>query len=176
MAYYQTKNSDLGKFLRVLENGKCWYIICPFGLFYGYLVYCVAICYILWLCIWYIFPVLVRCTNKDLATLVTRGVGDVMLLIFILFKIFLGPMPLYVKINHTSNRNWVNLHHMFALYSLKKLWLDSNPNLQFLRQMRWPFGHAARAACGEIVLTRLWVLLLLACIVSTNLVRMPKFW
>jgi hypothetical protein len=30
-------------------NGRCWYIICPFGLFHDYTVYFVAIWYILWL-------------------------------------------------------------------------------------------------------------------------------
>jgi hypothetical protein len=48
--------------------GKCWYILWPFGIFYGYLGY--------FMTIWYIFcsfgtfcPVLVLCTNKNLATL-----------------------------------------------------------------------------------------------------------
>jgi purine-cytosine permease-like protein len=30
-------------------NGRCWYILWPFGLFYIHLVYYVAILYILWL-------------------------------------------------------------------------------------------------------------------------------
>jgi hypothetical protein len=38
-----------------------WYILCPFGIFYGHLVYFVVI--------WTIFPVLVRCSKKNLATL-----------------------------------------------------------------------------------------------------------
>jgi hypothetical protein len=49
-------------------NGRCLYIICPFGLFYGYLVYFVALWYILWLFGIY-FPVMVCCTTKNLATL-----------------------------------------------------------------------------------------------------------
>jgi hypothetical protein len=48
MANFQTKNPDLGKFFRVF-NRRCWYIIWPFGLSHSYLVYCVAIWYILWL-------------------------------------------------------------------------------------------------------------------------------
>jgi hypothetical protein len=51
MAYYQTKNPDLGKFQRVLQwkifVGR--YITWPFDLLYGYLVYFVAIWYMLWL-------------------------------------------------------------------------------------------------------------------------------
>jgi hypothetical protein len=39
-----------------------WYILRPFGIFYGYLVY--------FLVIWYIFDVLVCCSKKNLATLV----------------------------------------------------------------------------------------------------------
>jgi hypothetical protein len=42
-----------------------WYILCPFGLFYGHLLYVVAII----LVIGYIFPVLVCCTKKNLAAL-----------------------------------------------------------------------------------------------------------
>jgi hypothetical protein len=42
--------------------------IWPFGLFYGYFVYFVAIWYILWLFDMF-FPVLVCCTKKNLATL-----------------------------------------------------------------------------------------------------------
>jgi hypothetical protein len=38
-----------------------WPILCPFGIFCGHLVYFVSI--------WYIFPVLVGCTKKNLAAL-----------------------------------------------------------------------------------------------------------
>jgi hypothetical protein len=48
--------------------GKCWYILWPFGIFYGYLGYFMTIWYIL--CSFGTFcPVLVLCTNKNLATL-----------------------------------------------------------------------------------------------------------
>jgi hypothetical protein len=55
------------------------------GTFYDHLVYFAAICYTLWpfgifcgnlvyfMVIWYIFPVLVCCTKKNLATLVRCG-------------------------------------------------------------------------------------------------------
>jgi hypothetical protein len=39
-----------------------WSILRPIGIFYGHLVY--------FLVVWYIFPVLVCCTKKNLATLV----------------------------------------------------------------------------------------------------------
>jgi hypothetical protein len=42
-------------------NRRCWYILCPFGRFCGHLVH--------YLVIWHIFPVLVCCDKKNLATL-----------------------------------------------------------------------------------------------------------
>jgi hypothetical protein len=61
VVYFQTKNINLGKFLRALE-WKGWYILWlfvmllrPFGIFYGHLVH---------------FPTfLVCCVKKNLATL-----------------------------------------------------------------------------------------------------------
>jgi hypothetical protein len=50
-------------------SGRCWYIYWPFGLFYGHLVYFVAIGYILWPLGTYIFPFLVCRTKTNLATL-----------------------------------------------------------------------------------------------------------
>jgi hypothetical protein len=41
-----------------------WYILWPFGIFYGHLVY--------FMLIWYIFPVLVSCTKENLATLLAE--------------------------------------------------------------------------------------------------------
>jgi hypothetical protein len=60
MAYFQTKNPDLGKIWRALEWKmlECfmviWYILWPFGNL---------------VVIWYIFPRLVYCVKKKLATL-----------------------------------------------------------------------------------------------------------
>jgi hypothetical protein len=62
MAYFQTKNPNLGKFWSDLQFKMLvyvihshlvyfmtiWYILWPFGLFCGHLVYFVAIWYILW--------------------------------------------------------------------------------------------------------------------------------
>jgi hypothetical protein len=67
MVYFQTKNSTLGKFWRVLQWTMLvyfmaiWSILRSFGIFYGHLIYFVAIRYI--------FPVLLCCTKKNLATL-----------------------------------------------------------------------------------------------------------
>jgi hypothetical protein len=53
-AYFQTKNPNLGKFWRVLQwkmsihVRAIWYIVPPFGIFYGRWVYSLVI--------WYIFP------------------------------------------------------------------------------------------------------------------------
>jgi hypothetical protein len=70
MVCFQTKNSNLGKFWRALcrlENGDTclaiWTILLTFGIVYDHLVHFVFIGYI-------IFPVLVSCTKKNLATLV----------------------------------------------------------------------------------------------------------
>jgi hypothetical protein len=45
-------------------------MLCPFAICYGHLEFVMAIWYTCWLCIWYIFPVLVCCTKNNLATLV----------------------------------------------------------------------------------------------------------
>jgi hypothetical protein len=60
MVHFKTKYSNLGFFLESY-NGRCWYILCPFSVFYGHLVYCMAILVYL-LVIWYIFSVLVCCS------------------------------------------------------------------------------------------------------------------
>jgi hypothetical protein len=55
MAYFQTKNPNLGKFWRDLQ----WNILAflwPFGIFYGHLVYFVAVGYILFLLFAIVFP------------------------------------------------------------------------------------------------------------------------
>jgi hypothetical protein len=67
MVYFQTKITILGKFWMGL-NWKVlvylmalWSVQWPFGIFYGHLVYFGSV--------WYFFPVLVYCTNKNLAAL-----------------------------------------------------------------------------------------------------------
>jgi hypothetical protein len=66
MVYFQTKNPILGKFWRELQWNMLvhfmdsWPISRPFEIFYWHLVYLVVI--------WYIVPVLVCCTKKNLAT------------------------------------------------------------------------------------------------------------
>jgi hypothetical protein len=63
MVCFQTKNPNLGKFWRVLQwemlayYMDSWSILWSFVIFYGHLV------------IWYIFPVLVFCTKKNLGFL-----------------------------------------------------------------------------------------------------------
>jgi hypothetical protein len=63
MAYFQAKNSNLGKFRRVLQwktlvyFRTIWSYLRPFSIFCGHLVY--------FMVIWYIFPVLVCCTKKS---------------------------------------------------------------------------------------------------------------
>jgi hypothetical protein len=75
MAYFQTKNPNLGKFWRVLQWKMLVYLMTfwstyftaignnlwPFGIFCSHLVY---------------FPVLVWCTKKNLATLIWNRVAS----------------------------------------------------------------------------------------------------
>jgi hypothetical protein len=72
IARFKPKNPDLGKFWRVFAQVRCWYIMYMsilsilwlFGKFCGHLLYFMDIWYT------YLFPVLVCCTEKNLATLV----------------------------------------------------------------------------------------------------------
>jgi hypothetical protein len=67
MVCFQTKNPNLGKFWRVLDWVRfiyftaIWKILSIFEIFHDQLVHFVFI--------WYIFPFLVSCTKKNLATL-----------------------------------------------------------------------------------------------------------
>jgi hypothetical protein len=67
MVCFKTKNPNLGKFWRFLQwkilakLWTIWSILRPLEIFYSHLVYFVVI--------GYIFPVLVSCTKKNLATL-----------------------------------------------------------------------------------------------------------
>jgi hypothetical protein len=50
-------------------NGRCWNILWPFCLFHGHLVGILYGHLVYLLLIWYIFPILVYCTKKNLSTL-----------------------------------------------------------------------------------------------------------
>jgi hypothetical protein len=69
MVSFQTKNPNLGKYWRALDWKMLiyfmaiWNILQTFGIFYDQLVHFGFI--------WYIFPVLVSCPKKNLATLLT---------------------------------------------------------------------------------------------------------
>jgi hypothetical protein len=68
MVYFQTEIPNLGKFLRALHWKMLiylidiWNILQAFGIYYDHLVHNVFI--------WYIFPVWVSRTKKNLATLI----------------------------------------------------------------------------------------------------------
>jgi hypothetical protein len=65
IAYFQTKNTDLGEFLQwkmLVYYMAIRPIVRLFGIVFGHLVYLMAI--------WYIFPFLVCYTKKNLATLI----------------------------------------------------------------------------------------------------------
>jgi hypothetical protein len=69
MVCFPNKNTNLGKFLRALDwkvliyFKAIWNILWRFGIVYDHLVHFVFILYS------FIFPVLVSCTKKNLATL-----------------------------------------------------------------------------------------------------------
>jgi hypothetical protein len=66
MVYFHTKNPNLGKFCRVFQ----WKML-MFGLSYWHLVFLWPFSLVYFMVIWYIFPVLVCCTKKNLATLIS---------------------------------------------------------------------------------------------------------
>jgi hypothetical protein len=74
MVYFQTKNTNLGKFWRAFDWKiliyfmAIWYILLIFGIFYDHLV--------LFVSIWYIFAVLASWTMKNLATLESRNTEE----------------------------------------------------------------------------------------------------
>jgi hypothetical protein len=71
MVYFQTKNPNLGKFLRALERKMfvyfmvIWDILWPFSIFYGNLVYFPPFKYM-------------NCVKKNLTTLVKFGMGYIL--------------------------------------------------------------------------------------------------
>jgi hypothetical protein len=68
---FSNQKSQFGQILKDLENGRYWYFLFPFCQFYVQMVYNMAIWCIL--CSFGIlFPVLVCCTDKNLATLDRR--------------------------------------------------------------------------------------------------------
>jgi hypothetical protein len=73
MAYFKTKNPNLGSFWEGLAMKNVGIgILCPFGLFFCNLVYFGHLVY--FMVIWYISPLLVCCTKKNLATLLVTQV------------------------------------------------------------------------------------------------------
>jgi hypothetical protein len=66
---FKTKIPILVNF-EVSCNCRFWYILCPFGPTYSHFVHFVAIWFIVWLS-GIIFPILVRCTENNLAILLS---------------------------------------------------------------------------------------------------------
>jgi hypothetical protein len=69
MVNFQTQTSQFGKILESIAMYGIWYghfvYLRPNGIFYGHLVHFVVI--------WYIFPVLVCCTEENMATLTGKS-------------------------------------------------------------------------------------------------------
>jgi hypothetical protein len=82
MVYFVTKTPILGKFLIVLIKKLLVYFMSglrPFGIFYSHLVCYEVILVYVWGFVWYICPILVGFTKKNLATLVTCPVLSALL-------------------------------------------------------------------------------------------------
>jgi hypothetical protein len=80
-------------------DGRCRYILCRFGIFYGHLVY--------FLFILYIFLILVCCSEKNLATLLRQFFESTKISIGPKFgckKMFFGKLS--IKSNNFGNRFW----------------------------------------------------------------------
>jgi hypothetical protein len=93
MVSFQTKNPNLGKFWRALDGKMLiyfrviWNILRIFGIFYDHLVHFVFI--------WYIFPVLVSCTQENLATLGQTKIFGSIFSSFHAFKSFAFQLACY---------------------------------------------------------------------------------
>jgi hypothetical protein len=104
MVYFQTRKIPIWvNFGGSACNGRCWYVLWPFGLFKGYLVYLKAIWYILW-SFGIFFPILECCTKNVLATLVHgRGTENCIVILLCPF------LSLYI-----AKRDGVSKQHFFA--------------------------------------------------------------
>jgi hypothetical protein len=73
MAYFQTKNPDLGKFWRVLQWKMLVFYIYAHLVYFTTIRYCYfatnRYIYVVCMVIWYILTFLVGCSEKNLATL-----------------------------------------------------------------------------------------------------------
>jgi hypothetical protein len=69
MVHFQTKNRNLGKFWRVLQRKMLVYVLNSLSILRPFDIYFMTILVYIVL-IWYIYPMMVYCTNKNLATLI----------------------------------------------------------------------------------------------------------
>jgi hypothetical protein len=75
MVCFQTKNTNLGKFLEGLAMEDA-------GIFYDHLVYCFTVFLVHFIVIWNIFPLLVSFSKKNLATLTRTRLSRLFVLNF----------------------------------------------------------------------------------------------
>jgi hypothetical protein len=98
-------------------NGKCWYITCPFSRFYGYLVYYVAVWYIILLGIffpfWYVVPRKIWrpwwCCGDSLGSSISVGFHEVRMY----WKCTVVQSLLHLC---TYIHTWSNLKKIFLIY------------------------------------------------------------
>jgi hypothetical protein len=67
MVCFQTKHPNLGKFWRALDWKMLIYFMATWNILWRFGIFCDRLVHFVF--IWYIFQVLVSCTNKNLATL-----------------------------------------------------------------------------------------------------------
>jgi hypothetical protein len=77
MAHFKTKNPYLGKFWRDLQWNMLVYFMAILSILWSFGLFCCHVVYLM--VIWYIFPVLVCCTKKYLATLMGSGMDTAQL-------------------------------------------------------------------------------------------------
>jgi hypothetical protein len=133
MVYFQTKSPNLGKFWRVLYRKRLvhftvlWSISLQFGILCGHLVNLTVI--------WYIFHVLVRCIEINLAALPRRK-GD-------RFECNFGWLFSYLGM-HAADKvlSWIILHKKFGFGNKVHLWL-------WRARRQWPPRSDGNKTCGR---------------------------
>jgi hypothetical protein len=145
MVYFRTKCPNFGKFWGTW-NGKCWYILWTFGIYYGHLeyvyyghleyntaiwnMYITVIWYTYFRAIWKsgirIFPVLVYCKKTNLATLLTGRVrwAKMHFFVFCSFQ--------FVKMIEHVSRNWVLLTQRLSHVESDQTFLLDETGLKLL--------------------------------------------
>jgi hypothetical protein len=138
MVYFQTKFSDLGKFWKPW-NGKCWYILWPFGKCYGHLVYFRAI-----------WQVIGNCLNIGILYHEKSGnPGDGLNLVALWVLLIISPFVLF----RTEPVSCLDLLCLYAAQTprlwTKWEWEGERDNSDCVRDVIVQWGERVRERKGE---------------------------